>query len=133
MSNNDSFCPKCGNPKNGGSKRCAICGYTGSSKKLDNVFASIEPAKNNGKPKRRLIVILLAFIGFGFGYYYLGYRGKFIDRAIVFLKSFFYTITLVLAPLGFFYMFYFIILTFWDIFYLIFVVKKDAFGNKIKF
>lgn len=132
---NTKICTRCGNTISSNASICPICGEgrTAPKNKWEDKLSNIKTIENTGKPKKRLVLLLLAWIGIGFGYYYLGYQDKFINRAALYIKIIIYMITIILIPYSLILMFYMICLHLYDFIYLVFIVKHDAYGNKIKF
>ena len=134
MENYQKTCQQCGNSMSEHATVCSVCGAgrVPPKNKWAQKFENVKPIENKDKIRSRAITILLAWLGFGLGYYYLGYQDKFIHRASLFIRSFIYTITVVCAPGGLFLLMYYWILYCWDMIYLAFIVKYDAYGNPVK-
>lgn len=131
---NHKTCQQCGNKMAEHATVCSVCGAgrVPSKNKWAQKLSGVKPVENKGKIRSRGIVIMLAFLGFGLGYFYLGYQDKFIHRASLLIRSFVYFITIVAAPIGACLLLYFVALMLWDMIYLTFIVKYDAYGNPIK-
>ncbi|MGN0476167.1 MAG: hypothetical protein ACI4HM_02405 [Ruminococcus sp.] len=127
-------CKRCGNSISENATICPICGEgrVAPKNKFEKKLSCIKPVQNTEKPKKRLMAFLLSWIGFGLGYYYLGYQDKFIHRASIIIKAMIAMITIIGAPYGILLLFYYVGLSLYDMVYLTFINKYDAYGNEIK-
>jgi len=132
--NYGKICPACGNYISEHATICPICGNGKivPKNKYEQKLLNTTLPENKNQPRSRWMVLLLSWIGYGFGYLYLGYQNKFAERASRFLRAFIYLITIVAAPYGIILLLYAIWLHIYDMFYLTFIIKYDAYGNPIK-
>lgn len=127
-------CSKCGNSISENATICPVCGEgrVAPKNKIEQKLSGVKPVENTGKPKKRIIVFLLSLVGWGVVYYYLGYQDKAIQRIAMWIRPILYFITLIGAIYGLFLILYATALHLYDIVYLTFFVKYDAYGNEIK-
>lgn len=128
------ICSACGNNISNNATICPICGNgkQAPKNKYEQKLLNTALPKNIQQPRSRWVVLLLAWIGFGLGYLYLGNQNKFADRVSRYIRSILYTITIIFAPYGCILMLYAICLHIYDFFNLTFILKYDVYGNPIK-
>lgn len=139
----EKICQQCGNTISAQATICPVCG-AGKKQlkgKWEQKFADMKQIKNPQKKRSRFHVIILSLflcgIGNIFAYRYLGYTDKAAERAglylsvlfNLFLSGFFLQPWLIFW--GFIQMFKYMFLSLYDIFYFTFIVKYDAYGNKV--
>lgn len=131
--NGVKVCSMCGNKISINATVCPICGNgkQNPKNKWEQKIINDSLPRNAGKPRSRVIAVLLSWIGFGFCYMYLGYQNKFADRASRYIRSIFYMVIVIGIPYGMLLLFYALALHIYDMLYMAFGIKYDAYGNPI--